>query len=67
MIYAALGHYNMVTTQWIPFFALFLLKTLRQPGYRNAMMAGLFAALTLWAEMFLGPFSPIPDHRSGFG
>jgi len=28
-IYAALGHYDMVTTQWLPFYALYLLKTIR--------------------------------------
>ena len=27
-VYAALGHYDMVTTQWIPFYALALLRIL---------------------------------------
>jgi hypothetical protein len=34
-VYAALGHYDMVTTQWLPFYALYLLKTLREPGQKN--------------------------------
>jgi hypothetical protein len=34
-VYAALGHYDMVTTQWLPFYALYLLKTLREPGLKN--------------------------------
>jgi hypothetical protein len=56
MIYAALGHYDMVTAQWFPFYALFFLKTLRQPGYRHAILAGVFAALALLAEMIFGVF-----------
>jgi len=27
-VYAALGHYDMATTQWLPFYALYLLRTL---------------------------------------
>ncbi len=56
MIYAALGHYDMVTAQWFPFYALFLLKTLREPGYRNPILAGVFAAFALLAEMIFGVF-----------
>jgi hypothetical protein len=56
MIYAALGHYDMVTAQWFPFYALFFLKTLRQPGYRHAVLAGVFAACALLAEMIFGVF-----------
>ena len=40
-IYAALGHYDLVTTQWLPFYALYLLKTLREPKLKNAVLAGL--------------------------
>ena len=39
-IYAALGHYNFVACQWVPFYALYLLKTLREPRYRNAAVGG---------------------------
>ncbi len=56
MIYAALGHYDMVTTLAFPFYALFLLKALREPGYQNAIMAGVFATLALLAEMIYGVF-----------
>lgn len=60
-VYAALGHYDMVTTLWLPFFALYLLRTLRQPTTANALMTGLFFALAALAEMifaaFLGLFS----------
>ncbi len=56
MIYAALGHYDMVTAQGFPFYALFLLKALREPGYRNAVLAGVFAVFALLAEMIFGVF-----------
>ncbi|MEJ2560416.1 MAG: hypothetical protein P8186_30190 [Anaerolineae bacterium] len=56
MIYAALGHYDMVTAQGFPFYTLFLLKTLREPGYRNAILAGIFAVFALLAEMIFGVF-----------
>jgi len=55
-IYAALGHYDMVTTQWIPFYALYLVKTVHERGWKNPIMAGLFAALALLCEMIFGVF-----------
>ena len=67
-VYAALGHYDMVTTQWIPFYALMLLRTLDgtlSPRLRRraALLAGVFFALTGLAEMisalFLGIFTLI--------
>lgn len=67
-VYAALGHYDMVTTQWIPFYALALLyifdpqvSAARQR--RWAVLGGLFFALTGLAEMisalFLAMFTVI--------
>lgn len=63
-IYAALGHYDMVTTQWIPFYALMLLRsldhTLPAPGRRKAaLLAGLFFAFTGLAEMISALFLAI--------
>lgn len=55
-IFAALGHYDIVSTGFIPFFTLFFIKTLREPGYKNAILAGVFAALCLLAEMIFGVF-----------
>jgi hypothetical protein len=56
MMYVALGHYNFVTIQWFPFYTLFLLKTLRQGGLKNIFLAGLFAALCLYAELTFSVF-----------
>jgi hypothetical protein len=56
LVYAAIGHYDMWSTEWIPFYALFLLKTLREPRWRNAVLAGLFLVLAMLCEMIFGVF-----------
>ncbi len=67
-VYAALGHYDMVTTQWLPFYALTLRRALDRDltpatRRRSALLAGLFFAFTGYAEMisalFLGIFTLI--------
>lgn len=63
-VYAALGHYDMVTTQWIPFYALMLLRSsdarLAPAQQRKAaVLAGLFFALTGLAEMISALFLAI--------
>jgi hypothetical protein len=50
-IYTSLGHYNFSTTQWLPFYALYLLKTLREPRLKNAVLAGYFLALAALTDM----------------
>ncbi len=55
-VYAALGHYDMVTSQWIPFYALFMVKSVREQSLRNPVLAGLFATLALLSEMIFGVF-----------
>lgn len=55
-VYAALGHYDKVTTQWIPFYVLFMVKSVREQSLRNALLAGLFATLALLSEMIFGVF-----------
>jgi len=46
-IFAQSGDYhtNLITTWFTPFYLLFLLKTLREGGYKNALLAGLFFGL----------------------
>lgn len=63
-IYAALGHYDMVTTQWIPFYALMLLRSFDanlSVGRRrkSAMLAGIFFAFNGLAEMITALFLAI--------
>ena len=55
-VYAALGHYDMVTTQWLPLYALYFLRTLHRPNLKNAALAGLFFALAALAEMIFASF-----------
>ncbi len=50
-VYASLGHYNVVATEWIPFYILFLIKTVRAPGWKNALLAGMFAAFAMYVEI----------------
>ena len=42
--------------QWLPFHALYLLKTLREPKLKNAVLAGLFFAMAALAEMIFASF-----------
>ena len=46
IVYAALGHYNILGIQWVPFYILFLIKTGRSAGWKNPLLAGLFAGLS---------------------
>jgi hypothetical protein len=56
MVYAAIGHYDMWSTEWIPFYALYLVKTIQEPRMRNAILAGVFLVLAMLAEMIFGVF-----------
>jgi hypothetical protein len=56
MVYAAIGHYNLWSTTWIPFYALFLIKTIYDSRRRNAILAGTFLVLALLCDMQLGVF-----------
>jgi Interleukin-like EMT inducer len=49
-VYVSLGHYNIVASEWLPFYLLFLFKTLLVPRWRNPVLAGLFAAFALYTE-----------------
>lgn len=49
-VYLSLGHYNIIATEWIPFYLLFLFKTLLEAKWKNALLAGMFAALALYTE-----------------
>jgi ABC-type transport system involved in cytochrome c biogenesis permease component len=56
MVYAAIGHYDMWSTAWIPLYTLFLVKTIREPRLRNALLAGIFLVLAMLCEMIFGVF-----------
>jgi hypothetical protein len=55
-VYLALGHYNFASNHWIPFYALYVIKTVRERRAENALWAGIFLTLTLSCEMTYGIF-----------
>ncbi len=56
MVYLALGHYNIQSWMFLPYFLLYLLRAMRRPTWHNTGMAGLFAALNLLVDMQYGVF-----------
>jgi hypothetical protein len=42
----ALGHVNLMSTEWIPFYVLFLIKTVKENKRSNAIYAAIFLFLT---------------------
>lgn len=60
MFYAALGQFNIASSQWVPFYILFLIKTCRETGrLRHALLAALFFTFQVWAEMTHASFLAI--------
>ncbi len=60
MFYAALGQFNVASSQWLPFVALYLVRSLRSPWqWRNGAMLGLFLVLQTWAELTFGSFAAL--------
>ena len=62
-VYASLGHYNFVSSQYLPFFVFFLVKSIRETSTRNSVLAGIFAALAILVDttyaVFIGLFSAV--------
>jgi hypothetical protein len=60
LFYVALGQVNIVSGQWIPFCALYLVRLGRahdrRAAARNGALAGLFLAMQLWTEMTFASF-----------
>ncbi len=51
----ALGHFTYLSTEWIPFFCLYLIKTVEEKPLRNSIMAAIFLVLltlSTWYYMF---------------
>ena len=57
LFYAALGQGNIASSQWVPFAALYIMRTARSGGKaRDAALAALFLALQAYAEMTYASF-----------
>ena len=41
-----LGHLQLIAMEWLPVYTLFILRTLDEGGWRNAVLAGFFLVLT---------------------
>jgi hypothetical protein len=58
-----LGHLNLVSTQWIPFYVLHFMKAVGKGGRRDSILAAVFLAATAFTELtyvlMLGVFSII--------
>lgn len=57
LFYAALGQFNIASSQWVPFAMLYVLRSGRQRGKpRDALLAGLFWLLQAYAELTYASF-----------
>jgi hypothetical protein len=52
--YVNAGHPMLLSSEWIPFFALYLIRADRS-AVKNGMRAGLFFGLTAWTELTFIP------------
>lgn len=56
-VYASLGQVNIASTEWIPFYVLFLVKTRRQPNrLLHPMLAAVFLVLCGYTEFTYASF-----------
>lgn len=60
LFYAALGQFNIASSQWVPFCLIYLLRLARSQSYaqanRNALLAALFLIFQAWAELTYASF-----------
>ena len=53
------GHLSIVSTEWIPFFFLYLERLISKPRPKNAILAGVFFGLSAWATWYYFLMVPI--------
>jgi hypothetical protein len=53
--YVVAGHFMLLSNEWIPFYALYLIR-LDKSSRRYGALAGLFFVLTAWTELTFIPF-----------
>lgn len=57
LFFAALGQFNIASSQWVPFCVLFLVRAFRAPRrWREWALAALFLAFQAWAELTYASF-----------
>ncbi|GIL15120.1 MAG: hypothetical protein BroJett039_02930 [Chloroflexota bacterium] len=52
--YVVAGHFMLISNQWLPFYALYLLRL--DKGWRSAALLALFLIFTAWTELTYVPF-----------
>src|SRR6266403_1060259 len=53
------GHLSIVSTEWIPFFFLYLERLISAPRLKNAVLAGVFFGLSAWTTWYYFFMVPI--------
>ena len=53
------GHLSIVSTQWIPFFFLYLERLISRPRLRSAVLTGVFFGLSAWTTWYYFFMIPI--------
>lgn len=53
--YVVAGHFMLISNQWLPYYALYLIR-LERGKLHDAIMLGLFLVLTTWTELTFAPF-----------
>ncbi len=53
------GHLSIVSTEWIPFFFLYLERLISKPRPKNAILAGVFFGLSAWSTWYYFFMVPI--------
>src|SRR5436305_9160659 len=53
------GHLSIVSTQWIPFFFLYLERLISRPRLKNAVLTGVFFGLSAWSTWYYFFMVPI--------
>ena len=56
--YVVAGHFMLLSNEWLPFFALYLIRMEKKP-WRNGALAGLFFVMATWTELTFAPFLAI--------
>jgi hypothetical protein len=59
-VHGAYGQLNILTTFWVPLYVLFLFRLFDKPGIRNALVCGLFLALSFLSTPLMAAHAAVP-------
>ncbi len=58
LAYVEAGQINLLSNEWLPFYALYLMR-LDRPSWRNGFRAGLYFLMNAWTELTFALFAGI--------